>query len=46
VAALYRYAFVAYLAYLHAGKIPTCVNFVDPGTGPFPAWPPTPRAGK
>ncbi|HZM78369.1 MAG TPA: hypothetical protein VFC19_21805 [Candidatus Limnocylindrales bacterium] len=35
--------FVGYLAYIDANKIPQCVNFVDPGTGDFPQWPPTPR---
>ena len=27
-------------AYADADKIPTCINFVDPGTGGFPSWPP------
>jgi hypothetical protein len=36
---------VAYLAYVDATKIPTCVNFVDPGTGEVPAYPPKPRGG-
>jgi hypothetical protein len=35
--------FVGYLAYRDANKIPPCVNFVDPGTGQVPAWPPQPR---
>jgi hypothetical protein len=35
--------FVGYLAYSDASKIPPCVNFVDPGTGDVPAWPPQPR---
>lgn len=35
--------FVAYLAYVDADKIPECINFVDPGTGDVPAWPPQPR---
>jgi hypothetical protein len=34
---------VTYLAYVDATKIPECVNWVDPGTGQFPAWPPEPR---
>jgi hypothetical protein len=37
---------VGYLAYKDVHKIPTCVNFVDPGTGNFPAWPPVGRGGR
>lgn len=35
--------FVGYLAYVDANKIPQCVNFVDPGSGDVPLWPPQPR---
>jgi hypothetical protein len=34
---------VGYLAYIDVNKIPQCINFLDPGTGDLPEWPPQPR---